>query len=331
MSDVTKIGLIGAGMVSEHHLAAWKTMGNARVTAIADPDIEAAATRAQNFGIANVYSSAEEMFICECLDAVDIVTPFKTHSELCLLAADYGLAVMCQKPLCENSSKAEALIARVGDRVRFKVHENWRFRPEYRRVRSIVNMGVLGKILRVDLDCSSSGLLIDAEGYYPALGRQPFFAYMQRLLVFELLIHHLDLLTWVFGPLHLTRAILSRNCRAVIGDDQAEIELKTEGGLPIRLTGSFCRASAPPIPTDELEIKAEGGFLRFSGELLELNGPLRVTEKYPFHNSYAASYQGAISDFVDGLQTVRPFETEAREHLAILRLVDKIYCEAKPL
>src|SRR3954471_7306915 len=62
MTDRLRVGLIGAGWVSRHHLAAWRALaGEAAVVAIADPSSENAATRASEFGIETTYSSASEM------------------------------------------------------------------------------------------------------------------------------------------------------------------------------------------------------------------------------------------------------------------------------
>ena len=52
MNQPLRIGLIGAGMVSRHHLIAWATISDqARVVAVADPSSENAARRATEFGI----------------------------------------------------------------------------------------------------------------------------------------------------------------------------------------------------------------------------------------------------------------------------------------
>jgi predicted dehydrogenase len=62
MTQPLRIGLIGAGMVSRHHLIAWATIPDqARVVAIADPSAENAARRATEFGISQTYADAEAM------------------------------------------------------------------------------------------------------------------------------------------------------------------------------------------------------------------------------------------------------------------------------
>src|SRR4051812_24549282 len=100
MTKTLRVGLIGAGMVSRHHLIAWTALADrARVVAIADPSHDNAARRAGEFGSPATFASAEEMLSQADLDAVDIAAPRQFHAPLVRLAASKGLPVLCQKPL----------------------------------------------------------------------------------------------------------------------------------------------------------------------------------------------------------------------------------------
>jgi predicted dehydrogenase len=69
MNQPLRIGLIGAGMVSRHHLLASASIPDqARVVAIADPAPESAARRAGELGIAQTYASAAAMPAAMTLD-----------------------------------------------------------------------------------------------------------------------------------------------------------------------------------------------------------------------------------------------------------------------
>ena len=108
MNQPLRIGLIGAGMVSRHHLIAWATIPDqARVVAIADPSAENAARRATEFGISQTYANAEAMIAAAALDAVDIAAPREMHAPLVRLAAKQRLPVLCQKPLAPNLQEAD--------------------------------------------------------------------------------------------------------------------------------------------------------------------------------------------------------------------------------
>ena len=61
MNSPLRIGLIGAGIVSRHHLIACVSIADhARVAAIADPSSENAARHADEFGIPRTFASAED-------------------------------------------------------------------------------------------------------------------------------------------------------------------------------------------------------------------------------------------------------------------------------
>ena len=147
MNRKLRVGFAGAGAISRFHMAGWRETDEAEVLAICDPDGGRARALAEAFGVPRTYSGLAEMLDAESLDAVDIATPVGTHAELARLAADRGVHVCCQKPLTPTVREAEALIACVGDRVRFMVHENYRFRPHYEQVGEWLRAGRIGRVL----------------------------------------------------------------------------------------------------------------------------------------------------------------------------------------
>ena len=124
-----RAGLIGAGMISLYHLRAWDAAPGARVVAICDLDETKARARATEFGIERVYTDPARMFADGGFELVDIAASVDAHDPLTRMAADHGVHVMLQKPMTRTVAEAENLVRDVGDRVRFMVHENYRFRP----------------------------------------------------------------------------------------------------------------------------------------------------------------------------------------------------------
>src|SRR5262245_10069991 len=196
-----RIGLAGAGMISAFHLTAWSRARGAAVVAIADPLGDRAEARAREFGVAAVHTDTEQMLARERLDAVDIAAPLEQHEALVRLCARHGVAAMCQKPLAHPLDAARALVGEVKDRIRLMVHENWRFRPYYRQVRTWLAEGRLGRVQQCFLRTFSSGLVRDASGQMPALVREPGLRTSPLLAIGTLLIHHLDVARALLGPL----------------------------------------------------------------------------------------------------------------------------------
>ncbi len=325
-SSPVRVGLAGAGWVSLHHLEAWTALsGRARVVAIADPDIAAARTRATAFDVPAVYDSVEAMVAAESLDAIDVASPRDTHVRNCLLAAHRGLAVLCQKPLAPTVSEGEALVAGLEGRVRLMVHENWRFRPHYRRIGEWLQNGHVGHVRTVMLSLLTSGLLPDVDGRFPALERQPMLATLDRLLVMEVLIHHLDTLRFLLGPLTLSGATLGRSCDAVRGEDRAALLLTTAGGAAVSVIGDFAAHGHPPQQCDRLEILGTSGRITLDRNRLCLAGRVTGDETIDLAADYKASYLGAITHFLDRLADGQPFETGGSDNLETLRIAEAAY------
>ena len=114
-----RIGLVGAGWVTQHHLQGWKRIADdAQVVAIADPCAVRARERAHAFGIPAIFSDAGAMLAAGGLDAVDIAAPRAFHADLARLAASHGLPILCQKPLAPTLDEARRLIADIDGKVR---------------------------------------------------------------------------------------------------------------------------------------------------------------------------------------------------------------------
>ncbi|HEX7547817.1 MAG TPA: Gfo/Idh/MocA family oxidoreductase, partial [Candidatus Methylomirabilis sp.] len=124
--------------------------------------------------VSRAYADFATMLDKEKPDAVDIVTPAETHAPLARIAADRGVHLMCQKPMVPTLAEAEALVRDVGDRVRFMVHENFRFRPQYVMAREWLEAGRVGDPTHACMTARSSGFL-SLGGTTPFLfQRQPY-------------------------------------------------------------------------------------------------------------------------------------------------------------
>jgi D-apiose dehydrogenase len=321
-----RVGLAGAGWVSAHHLDAWREVADrAVVVAIADPNRAAAAARAAQFAIPAVYDSVEAMLDGEALEALDIAVPRELHAPLCRLAAERGLAILCQKPLAPTYEEAVALVDEIGGRVRLMIHENWRFRPHYRRIRAWLDDGRIGEVGTAVMTILTAGLLPDAGGALPALVRQPMLARLERMLLMEVMIHHVDTLRFLLGPLVLEGARLGKRTAAIRGEDRVSLLLRGEGGAAVSLIGDFLAHGHPPAQRDRLEILGSAGAILLAEDRLRLTGATSEDVALDLDANYAASYRAAITHFVDRLRDGGAFETDPADNLETLKLVEAAY------
>jgi predicted dehydrogenase len=326
MNQPLRIGLIGAGMVSRHHLIAWSEIADqARVVAIADPSGDNAARRASEFKIAKTFANAEAMLAATELDAVDIAAPREMHAPLVRLAASKRLPVLCQKPLAPTLQQAIELAADVKNQTRLMVHENWRFRGYYRDAAAWLREGRIGAVKQAQLTLLTSGVLPGADGLRPALERQPFMRGEKRMLVAEVLIHHLDSLRMLLGPLRVTAAGLSRTFSEMAGEDGAVIQMKAEAGTTVTVFASFAAHGFPAAQVDRLDILGETGTIRLDGALLTCAGAQPAERRYDLAVEYQGSYNRTIAHFVQSLRDGTPFETAPEDNLETLRLVEDCY------
>ena len=324
-----KVALAGAGMISWYHLVGWRNLGErVRLVAVCDPDVAKAAKRAEEFSIPNVYRDADAMFGAEAIDALDVASPRQTHAAWVEAAAARGIDVLCQKPLTPTLAESEALVRRVAGKSRFMAHENWRFRPWYRELKQWIAAGELGELVLTRMATISSGLLPDAGGRRPLLEREPYCQYEERLMIAEVLIHHLDVMRFLCGELRVIAARAARTVPDVIGETVATIFLETASGVPVEVTGSMAAGGYPPRPPDRLEVVGSKASATFADSELRLHGANPRSERYDNEVGYQASFDGAIAHFVACLETGAPFETDPVDNLETLRLVEHAYWSA---
>lgn len=321
-----RIGLVGAGWVTQHHLQAWtQHAAHARVMAIADPHLAQAQARATTFGIERVYADATAMLDAGGIDAVDIAAPRHIHAELVRMVAGHGLPVLCQKPLAPTYAEAEALVAEVQGQTRLMVHENWRFRAYYRQIAEWLQQQRIGTVVQAQMSLLTSGLIADAQGRFPVIERQPFIATLDRALVMEILIHHIDTLRFLLGDLRLVHARLGKGCEAMRGEDRAALLFENVQGTTVSLVSNLRVWGEPAAKPDELLLMGERGSIRLSGDSLQCLGAQPEHKRYDLSACYTDSYAATIGHFIERLADGKPFETRPQDNLQTLRLVEEIY------
>jgi predicted dehydrogenase len=324
--EIRRVALIGGGAISRHHLAAWKRLGNAaQVVAVCDPDLVRARAFADEFGIPSVYADAQTLFANESLDLLDIASPRTTHVFWVDAGAERGLDILCQKPLAPSFAEAEALARQTAGRARLMVHENWRFRPWYRQLKRWLDSGVVGDIVTGSMAMFSSGLVADPAGRRPTFERQPSMRHERRLLIGETLIHHLDVLRWLAGPLRVVAARARRAIPEVDGETAAIILLENSAGIPVVITATTAAPGLPARTQDRLTLVGGNGTAVLDGTHLQFLGPDPRQESYDPDEGYQSSFNEAISHFIECLRSGEDFETDPIDNLQTLRLVEDAY------
>jgi predicted dehydrogenase len=325
MPDRLRVGLAGAGWVAGYHLEAYRVLGSiVEVVAIADPEIGRAEERAREFGIEKTYADVNAMLERTEIDILDVATPRETHVAATFAGISAGLPVLCQKPFAPDFPTAELFYRSHPDAL-IMVHDNWRFRPHYRTLGNWLRDGLIGAVTKIECRAVTSGLIADEPGNYPALLRQPMLAGLRRMLLMEILLHHIDTLRFLFGEFAFESCAGARRCPAILGEDRVEMHLRTDSGAQVLVLGDFCAPGAPPLLSDHVVVTGESGTIELQGSGLELNGRQARVETIDLGADYRQSYVDAISHFINQTRLSAPYETSLSDHLETLRLVEMGY------
>ncbi|MBA4170378.1 MAG: Gfo/Idh/MocA family oxidoreductase [Chloroflexi bacterium] len=324
MNTPITVAIAGAGMVTGHHMPAWTSDPRVRVIGICDRDIDKARSRAAEFDIPAVFDGVDRMLDALRPDALDIALPPAAHGIALRAAAERGIAALCQKPLAPTLEEAQALAMELAGGPRVMVHENWRWRAHYRVLKDWLKRGALGSPVTFALNVMGSGLVRRPDGRVPALERQPFFADLDRFLVIEVLVHHLDTLAFLFGPVEIAGARLSVRAGTIAAEDTAVIAL-VAGGVAGTVTATAAAGGEPPLPNDRLLVHGTHASALLDDWTLRCSDPEIAEHVGSYDEGYPAAYAAAIRHFVDCLESGTPFETGMREGIAALRAVEAVY------
>ncbi len=142
-----RIGLIGAGFISETHAEAFSRVPGAEMTAIASRGGERARDLARRYGIAHVEPHYQALLERADVDVVTVAVPNDLHAKICIAAAERGKHVIVEKPLCRTLEEADAMIAACARHgVKLMYAEPLVFTPKFERARQLLAEGALGEV-----------------------------------------------------------------------------------------------------------------------------------------------------------------------------------------
>ena len=326
---------VGAGYFSHFQYEAWGRIPEVTITAMCNRNAERARAIMGTFGIANHYADYREMLEKEKPDFVDIITPPPTHLEMCKVAADLGIHVICQKPLAPTFDEARQIVDHTGRAgIRFMVHENWRFQPWHRQIKKLLDSGVVGDKIHSLYFRSRMGDGWGKDAYIP---RQPYFRDYPRLLVYENGIHFIDTYRYIAGEIKEVYAVLKKLNPVIAGEDYAVVIFHFASGTAgIWDANRYneCNSENPRYTFGEFLVDANGGSIRLYLDGRVTVQPLGEREQ---EKSYHHEDRGFSGDccyftqrhFIDRMLDGKPFETNGPEYLRSLAVQEAVYASAE--
>ena len=142
------VAIIGSGKSArEGHIPAYRRVPQARIVAIADPDLEKAVSVAKEFGIKGVYDDYAVMLKRRHPDLVSVCTAPSERKNAVLSALSQGAHILSDMPMGMTADEGKAILdaAREADRV-VAFAAPRRFEPRIAAVREAIVNGDLGRV-----------------------------------------------------------------------------------------------------------------------------------------------------------------------------------------
>ena len=145
-----RVGIVGCGGMGRGvHSPAFSKMEDVEIAAYCDIIRERAEELAEKYGVAPecVYTDYKEMLKQTDLDAIDIITPNKFHSEIAVAAMEAGFHVFCEKPdavSIAEAAKMKDASERTGKIL--MVMRNNRYRETAKYLKQFIGEGRMGEV-----------------------------------------------------------------------------------------------------------------------------------------------------------------------------------------
>ena len=240
---------------------AFSEVPGSSVVAVMSRSEEKARHYAERHAIPKWYTDPQELIDDSEVNAIYIATPPSSHATFAIMAMKAGKPVYVEKPLAssyEDCARVNKISVETG--VPCFVAYYRRYLPYFQRVKDIVERGVLGKIVNVqvrfavpapDLDYQSANLPWRLQ---PDIAGGGFF--------YDLAPHQLDLLQHIFGVILEANGICANRGGLYQAEDSVSACFRFESGLPG--SGSWCFVAHKSAKEDRIEVIGERGQLSFS-------------------------------------------------------------------
>ena len=158
----TRVAVVGVGGIGRReHIPAYLHNKDVDLVALVDADETKVKQTAKKFGVKKYFSSIDELFQNQDLEAISICTPPNTHAEIALKALTNDVHVLCEKPMATTTDDAKKMFEASREKEKIlMVGFNLRFQPNYKRATSLILRGRLGHVYFVECNLLSPNPLL---------------------------------------------------------------------------------------------------------------------------------------------------------------------------
>ena len=312
-----RVGLLGTGRIGRLHAENIASHRESTLTAVADIDDESANNLAAQFGA--IVKSADEVIVDPNIDAILIATSTDTHSDFIEKASSAGKAILCEKPVDLNLTRAKDCLNKVGKANKpIMIGFNRRFDPNFAQLKKSLDDNEIGK-----------RELLTITSFDPA---PPPISYVKSSggLYRDMMIHDFDLSNFIMGdlPLSITavgHSLIDPEIGAAGDVDTAVVTMVYADGKIAVIKNS--RRAAYGYD-QRVEILGSEGLLQ--AENIMENSVVKSTKagivsakpKYFFLERYMDAYKAEWAAFVRSINEDKPVPVTLGDGVAALAMAE---------
>lgn len=160
-----KWGIVGAGNIAHSFAKDLALVHGGTLNSVGSRSLERATAFVKEYGAPNAYGSYTELFESGTVDVIYIATPHTSHASLSIEAMKAGNHVLCEKPIGVNKVQVKEMIQVAMINKVFLMEALWsRFNPTIKKVKELIDGGIIGDIGYLHADFAFYGLDRDEKG-----------------------------------------------------------------------------------------------------------------------------------------------------------------------
>ena len=257
-----KGAVFGCGFWSQFQIGGWLELQDVEIVALYNRTLKKAEEKAGMFGIKHFYDDPGLLFKNHPeIDFVDIITDVDTHFHFVQMAATHKKNVICQKPMAPNLETARKMLQVCRENnVKYYVHENYRWQPQFRMVKELLDSGIIGRPFRCKTGFNTA---------FPVFETQPFLAQLEQFALTDQGSHQFDVLRFLFGEAESLYCLTQRVNPTIKGEDVATTIIKMKSGVTCIQEISFSSLLEREIfPQTLLLVEGSKGSIRLDPDLI---------------------------------------------------------------
>jgi predicted dehydrogenase len=322
------VAIIGCGAVAEiFHIPTLLRMPEFNISYLVDVNEDRIKVLKNKFQLkCKIDTDYRNVLKDDDLEAVLVLTPPKSHSEIVVAAAENGKHVFCEKPFAINAAEGEKMVdVCKRSKVKLMVGFQNRFFPQFQKMKELVDKKFFGKLIGGHFTHFANAFK------WPTVTGFQYKRSEGGGALFEMGCHFVDLAYWFLGyPESVKARILTVNEKSPV-DDTASVFLEFENGITGIINVGWNELSVNFVTlfgTDAYAFTSAGrkGEILYFGKDFFVQSPLRIKAE---GKRKASPYHDELLHFYECIAKNKEPMVTGKDGLNVTKIIEKAYLSSE--